>query len=98
MVSMIRSESGLSSITHIQIEWVNQVLEQYLRIFCDYQQDDWYQLLLLVEFVYNNVQNVFTGISPFYANYRYHPRSLSRLVVTEEVMNLSAEEPVAKVW
>src|SRR2546430_2376292 len=30
-----------------QTECVNQVLEQYLHIFCDYQQDDWYHLLQL---------------------------------------------------
>src|SRR6202165_1680552 len=30
-----------------QTERVNQVLEQYLRIFCDYQQDNWVQLLPL---------------------------------------------------
>ena len=30
-----------------QTERVNQTLEQYLRIYCDYQQDDWHQLLPL---------------------------------------------------
>jgi transposase InsO family protein len=80
-----------------QTERVNQVLEQYLRIFCDYQQDDWHQLLPLAEFVYNNAQNSSTGVSPFYANYGYHPRSAPRLVVTEEVVNPSAEELAAKL-
>jgi hypothetical protein len=80
-----------------QTERVNQVLEQYLRVFCDYQQDDWYQLLPLAEFVYNNAQNASTGVSPFYANYGYHPRSSPRLVVTEEVINPRAEELAAKI-
>jgi hypothetical protein len=31
-------------------ERVNQTLEQYLRIFCNYQQADWHQLLPLAEF------------------------------------------------
>src|SRR5271157_4336013 len=78
-----------------QTERVNQVLEQYLRIFCDYQQDDWYQLLPLAEFVYNNAQNASTGVSPFYANYGYHLRSSPKLVVTVEVVNPSAEELAA---
>jgi Integrase zinc binding domain len=39
---------------------VNQVLEQFLRIFCDYQQDDWLQLLPLAEFSYNNAQHAST--------------------------------------
>ena len=57
-----------------QTERVNQTLEQYLWIYCDYQQDDWHQLLPLVEFVYNNTQNSSTHISPFFANYGYHLR------------------------
>src|SRR5437667_2019071 len=80
-----------------QTERVNQVLEQYLRIFCDYQQDNWYQLLPLAEFVYNNAQNASTGVSPFYANYGYHPRSSPKLVVTGEVINASAEELATKL-
>ena len=43
-----------------QTERVNQTLEQYLWIYCDYQQDDWHQLLPLAEFVYNNMQNAST--------------------------------------
>ena len=80
-----------------QTERVNQVLEQYLRIFCDYQQNDWYQLLPLTEFIYNNAQNASTGVSPFYANYGYHPRSSPKLVVTGEVINPSAEELATKL-
>ena len=56
-----------------QTEWTNQTLEQYLCIFCNYQQDNWYTLLLLVEFTYNNAPSATTGISPFFANKGYHP-------------------------
>ena len=56
-----------------QTEWTNQTLEQYLRIFCNYQQDNWYTLLPLVEFAYNNAPSATTGISPFIANKGYHP-------------------------
>ena len=48
-------------------------LEQYLQIFCNYQQDNWYTLLLLAEFAYNNTLSTTTGISPFFANKGYHP-------------------------
>ena len=30
-----------------QTEWVNQILEQYLQVFINYQQDDWKNLLPL---------------------------------------------------
>jgi transposase InsO family protein len=57
-----------------QTERVNQTLEQYLRVYCDYQQDNWYELLPLAEFVYNNTQNASTRMSPFFANKGHHPR------------------------
>ena len=56
-----------------QTEWTNQTLEQYLQIFCNYQQDNWYTLLPLAEFAYNNTPSSTTGISPFFANKGYHP-------------------------
>ena len=56
-----------------QTERVNQTLEQYLRIYCNYQQDNWSRLLPLAEFAYNNAPNVTTGVSPFFANKGYNP-------------------------
>jgi hypothetical protein len=56
-----------------QTERVNQTLEQYLRTFCNFQQDNWSSLLPLAEFAYNNAPNETTGISPFFANKGYHP-------------------------
>ena len=56
-----------------QTERTNQTLEQYLRVFCNYQQDNWYTLLPLAEFAYNNTPSATTGISPFFANKGYHP-------------------------
>jgi hypothetical protein len=56
-----------------QTECTNQTLEQYLWIYCNYQQDNWKELLLLVEFAYNNAPSATTGISLFFANKGYHP-------------------------
>jgi hypothetical protein len=56
-----------------QTERTNQTLEQYLRIYCNYQQDNWAELLPLAEFAYNNAPSATTGISPFFANKGYHP-------------------------
>jgi hypothetical protein len=57
-----------------QTECVNQVLEQYLQVFCDFQQDDWFDILPLAEFTYNNTQHASTQVSPFFANYGFNPR------------------------
>jgi hypothetical protein len=56
-----------------QTERTNQTLEQYIRIYCNYQQDNWSQLLPLAEFAYNNAPSATTGVSPFFANKGYHP-------------------------
>ncbi len=56
-----------------QTEWVNQILEQYLRAYCNYQQDNWSELLPLAEFAYNNAPSETTGVFSFFANKGYHP-------------------------
>ena len=56
-----------------QTKHMNQTLEQYLYVYCNYQQDNWSKLLPLVEFAYNNVLSVTTSISLFFANKGYHP-------------------------
>ena len=56
-----------------QTERMNQTLEQYLRIYCNYEQDDWANLLSLAEFAYNNSHQPSIDCSPFYANYGYNP-------------------------
>src|SRR5258705_7636668 len=55
-----------------QMECTNQVLEQYLWVYTNYQQDDWATLLPMAEFAYNNATNATTGVSPFFANKGYH--------------------------
>ena len=56
-----------------QTECMNQTLEQYLCVYCNYQQDNWSELLPLVEFAYNNALSATTSVSPFFANKGYHP-------------------------
>jgi len=47
-------------------------MEQYLQVYCNYQQENWSKLLPLAEFVYNNTPSATTGITPFFANKGYH--------------------------
>jgi len=53
---------------------MNQTIEQYLRSYCNYQQDNWSQLLSLAEFAYNNAFQSSIKCSPFFANYGQHPQ------------------------
>src|SRR5205807_9973954 len=50
----IRLSTAFHPQTEGQTERVNQVLEQYLRCYCSYQQDNWAELLLLAEYAYNS--------------------------------------------
>ena len=52
----------------------NQIVEQYLRCFVNYQQDDLVDLLHLAEFAYNNSEHSSNGYSPFFVNIGYPPR------------------------
>ena len=65
--------SGYNPQADGQAERANQTLEEYLRHYCSYQQDNWADLLPLAEFAYNNAPNASTGVSPFFANKGYHP-------------------------
>jgi len=65
--------------TERQTERPNATLKQYLRAYCNYQQDDWERLLPIAEFCYNNIQTGTTRITPFFANYGYHPHFLPDL-------------------
>src|SRR5882672_447841 len=56
-----------------QTERTNQTLEQYLLVYCNYQQDNWSKLLPLAEFAYKNTLSATTGITPFFSNKGYHP-------------------------
>jgi len=48
-----------------QTERMNQVLEQYLRAYMNYEQDNWATLLADAEFAYNNSKHDSTGVAPF---------------------------------
>ena len=80
LLALLAIRLGMSTAFHPQtdgqMERVNQSLEQYLRMFCNYDQDDWYELLPLAEYVYNNSITSAIGFTPFYANYGFNPKTM----------------------
>jgi len=56
-----------------QTERVNQELDQYLRLFVNERQDDWYNLLPMAEFQHNNHVHSATQQPPFLLNTRRLP-------------------------
>ena len=62
-------ERRLSTAFHPQRERTNSTLEQYLRAYVNYQQDDWKELLPMTEFAYNHGYQESTKHTRFFANY-----------------------------
>ncbi|KAJ1021274.1 hypothetical protein NDA18_005515 [Ustilago nuda] len=61
--------------TNGQTERVNQVIEQYLQMYCNYEQNDWANLLDTAVFVYNNMVHNSIGVSPFFAYHKWNPKA-----------------------
>jgi len=72
-------------------ERTNQVLEGYLRTLVNYDQDDWYQLLLLAEQAYNNSATNGHKMTPFVAKYGFNPQ-------TEWMKESEAHNPGATMY
>ena len=70
-------KSTMSTAFHPQTdgetERVNQELEQYLRVFCNFQADNWADLLPFMEFAHNARSHSATGQSPFKVWYGFQP-------------------------
>ena len=59
-----------------QMERLNQTIEAYIRSFIGKEQNDWVRLLPMAEFACNNSVTTGNGMSPFYANYCFHPMAM----------------------
>lgn len=47
------------------VEWTNEMIEQYLRCYVNYQQTSWADLLPFAVVAYNNAVHSSTGLTPF---------------------------------
>jgi len=56
-------------------ERVNQILQQYWRSYCSYQQEDWVSLLPFSEHVYNTSMSESAMASLFEINYGFSPQT-----------------------
>ena len=94
LMDQLGSKNKLSTAFHPQTdgqtERTNQTLEQYLRAYVNHEQTNWVELLPLAQVAYNS-SKVATGISPFYANYGFHPN------VHQEPLNIRPEVPKATI-
>ena len=73
--SSVRPGSAYHPARDGQVERAHKTLEEALRSYVGFNQDDWDTLLPMAEFGMNSSVNASTGSSPFLVVQGYHPRS-----------------------
>ena len=77
----------------------NKTLEQSLRAYTNYHQNNWDEQLSLLEFSYNNMINSTTNFTPFFLNYGQHPIAPVTYEVRKEVRtNETATELIESLY
>jgi hypothetical protein len=69
----LRMSTARHPQTDGQTERTNRTVEQMIRSYINYQQNNWDELLPAVEFAYNNAKQSSTQTSPFFLNYGRDP-------------------------
>ena len=73
----LRKSTAFHPQTDVQTNRGKQSLERYLHQYCNYELDNWYDLLQLAEYAYHNSATTATQMSLFYVKYGFHPRTTS---------------------
>ena len=67
-----RLNIAFHSQTNEQIEWQNQTLKHYLKMYCCDKQKNWIFLLSLIQFAYQNSSHSALNCNSFYVMYEYN--------------------------
>ncbi len=102
----VKLSTAFHSETDDQSEIANQEMKRYLRSYCNYQQNDWFEWLFIAEFASNAVTSAFTELSAFMTNYEFEPRmsfdssninSSDRLSARERILTQKADTIIDKM-
>jgi hypothetical protein len=58
-----------------QTERINQIIETMLRCYINFEQNNWVELLPVMQLAYNSAPSESTGKSPFFLNYGFEPEA-----------------------
>ena len=79
-----------------------QTFSQLIRAYTTTQRNQWEVFLPIFEFAMNNAYTTSTGISPFFANYRRHPRTFDSLQATpspeETLTGQDLRRRLLRIW
>ncbi len=67
-----------------QSEIANQKMKRYLRSYCNYQQNDWFDWLFMIEFAFNVVILISTELFAFMTNYEFESRMFFDLFTKDD--------------
>jgi Chromo (CHRromatin Organisation MOdifier) domain/Integrase core domain len=79
-----------------QTERMNRTLEEMLRAYTTYKQDQWDEYLPAAEFAYNNSKSPSTGHTPFELDCGQHP--ITPVSLATKVTNTPAANDLAQHW
>lgn len=86
----------MSSSRHPQTdgssEIMNRMVENYIRCYCNYHQNDWDELLPGAEFAYNSAVSDDLGMTPFEADLGWNPKSPLDLMSSSNHLNETVAE------
>ena len=89
LLKRVGAKQNLSTAFHPetdgQTERMNRILGDMMRNYVDRDQSAWDSYLGPAEFAMNNLKNRSTGVSPFYLNYGFHPRTPLHLELGDSV-------------
>jgi transposase InsO family protein len=80
-----------------QTERMNRTMEEMLRAYTNYQQNNWDELLPAVEFAYNNSKNLSTGFTPFEIDLGQHPNTPTTFAAGKQT-NVAATDDFLLRW
>ena len=100
LFEMLGTKLKLSTSDHPQTDGQSertiQTLEQYLKAVVNYAQDDWDELLSVLEFAYNKGEHSSTGMSPFMVDEGQDPLVLLDLTRKKEEVSAATLEAAAR--
>jgi len=80
-----------------QTERLNRTLEEMLRIYATYKQDEWDEYLPAAEFAYNNSKQASTGFTPFELDNGQHPHTPITLA-KKNITNVAPASDFIEHW
>ena len=100
LVRLCDSKLSMSTAYHTQTdggtEWMNQIIEAYLRIYCRNRPNEWINYITNMEFTHNQHMAQEHNASPFFLMMGYNPQAIPTSVPPTNVPTV--EECLDNLW